>query len=51
MDTFTKEDRSSIMRKVRGRDTKPEMKVRSRVHQMGYCFRLHRNDLPGKPVL
>lgn len=49
MDTFTKEKRSEVMRKVRGRDTTPERKVRSLLHSMGYRFRLHRKDLPGKP--
>ncbi len=34
---------------VRGKDTKPEMVVRRLVHGMGYRFRLHRKDLPGKP--
>jgi len=34
---------------VSGKDTKPELLVRSLLHNMGYRFRLHRNDLPGKP--
>lgn len=29
----------------------PELKVRSLVHMLGYRFRLHRKDLPGKPDL
>ena len=37
------------MSKVRGKDTKPEKIVRSLLHTMGYRFRLHRKDLPGKP--
>jgi DNA mismatch endonuclease, patch repair protein len=37
------------MRRVRGKDTKPEMKVRSTLHAAGYRFRLHRRDLPGSP--
>lgn len=41
--------RSEIMSKVRGQDTKPEMVVRSLLHSMGYRFRLHRKELPGKP--
>lgn len=32
-----------------GKNTKPELIVRSLLHNMGYRFRLHRNDLPGKP--
>lgn len=34
---------------MRGRDTKPEMLVRSLVHRMGFRFRVHRRDLPGNP--
>lgn len=49
MDVFTKEKRSRIMSKVKGRDTKPERLVRSLLHGMGYRFRLHRRDLPGNP--
>jgi DNA mismatch endonuclease (patch repair protein) len=37
------------MSRVKGRDTKPEKVVRSLLHAMGYRFRLHRKDLPGKP--
>ena len=43
--------RSQIMRSVRSKDTKPEKLVRSIVHSMGYRYRLHRRDLPGKPDL
>ena len=45
------EDRSKIMRAVKGRDTGPEMIVRRLTHGMGYRYRLHRSDLPGKPDL
>lgn len=48
-DKFTKEQRSLIMSKVRGKNTTPEIKVRKLLHSMGYRFRLHRHDLPGKP--
>lgn len=37
------------MQAIRGKDTKPEVVVRSLVHRMGYRFRLHRRDLPGTP--
>ena len=37
------------MSRIRGKDTKPEMIVRSLLHKMGYRFRLHRKDLPGVP--
>jgi len=33
----------------RSKDTKPEMLVRRALHRLGYRFRLHRRDLPGKP--
>ena len=39
------------MRAIRSKDTSPEMAVRSLVHRLGYRFRLHRRDLPGKPDL
>jgi len=44
-------DRSENMRAIRGKNTKPEIEVRSLVHKLGYRFRLHRPDLPGKPDL
>lgn len=37
------------MSRIRWKDTKPEMVVRSWLHKHGYRFRLHRKDLPGKP--
>lgn len=48
-DWFSKEKRSWIMSRVKGRDTKPEILVRSAVHRMGFRFRVHRRDLPGNP--
>lgn len=39
------------MSAVRSKDTKPEMIVRRLLHAMGYRYRLHRRDLPGKPDL
>jgi DNA mismatch endonuclease (patch repair protein) len=49
LDTFSQKERSAIMRKVKSKNTGPEKKVRSLVHRLGYRFRIHRNDLPGKP--
>jgi DNA mismatch endonuclease (patch repair protein) len=49
VDTISKEKRSWNMSRIRGKDTKPEIIVRSMLHRMGYRFRLHRKDLPGKP--
>lgn len=47
----TPEQRSRIMRAVKGTDTAPEIDVRRLAHRMGYRYRLHRSDLPGKPDL
>jgi DNA mismatch endonuclease (patch repair protein) len=44
-------DRSENMRAIRGKDTQPELVVRRLIHRLGYRFRLHRKDLPGKPDL
>ncbi len=50
-DVFTKEKRSEVMRAVKGRDTKPEIALRKRLHALGYRYRLNAKDLPGKPDL
>jgi DNA mismatch endonuclease (patch repair protein) len=39
------------MSRIKSRDTKPELIVRSLIHRLGYRFRLHRKDLPGTPDL
>ncbi len=49
MDTRTPEQRRRIMQAVKSKDTKPEMLVRRLLHGMGYRYRLHRKDLPGRP--
>ena len=51
MDTLDPVRRSANMAKVRGKDTGPELRVRTVAHRMGLRFRLHRRDLPGKPDL
>ena len=43
--------RSKIMSMIRGKNTQPEMAVRSVCHEMGLRYRLHRKDLTGKPDL
>ena len=48
-DVHTPEQRSRNMAAIKGKDTKPEVRVRSLLHSLGYRFRLHRKDLPGKP--
>ncbi len=49
VDVFSEGKRRWIMGRVKGRDTRPEMLVRSLVHRMGFRFRVHRRDLPGNP--
>ena len=49
MDVFSKEKRSEVMRRIRSKNTKPELKVRKELHSRGYRFRLHCKELPGKP--
>lgn len=49
MDVFSREKRSQIMSRVSGKSTKPEIAVRSLLHNLGFRFRLHRKDLLGKP--
>ena len=50
-DKLSPEQRSANMSRIRSKNTSPEMAVRRLVHAMGYRFRLHRKDLPGKPDL
>jgi DNA mismatch endonuclease, patch repair protein len=51
MDKITPERRSANMARIRSAHTKPEMIVRRMAHRLGFRFRLHRRDLPGKPDL
>ena len=51
MDVHDKKTRSFNMSRIKDRDTKPEVKVRSLCHHLGLRFRLHHKDLPGKPDL
>lgn len=48
-DTVSPEKRSDMMSGIRGKDTKPEIVVRRLLHRLGYRFRLHCKDLPGRP--
>jgi len=43
--------RSQMMSGIRGKNTRPEVRVRQLLHRLGYRFRLHRKDLPGSPDL
>jgi DNA mismatch endonuclease, patch repair protein len=49
VDRISPEQRSWNMSRIKGKNTKPELIVRSHLHKMGFRFRLHRKDLPGKP--
>lgn len=50
-DVHTPETRSYNMSRIQGRNTKPELRVRKLLHGMGFRYRLHVKDLPGKPDL
>ena len=49
MDNRTKDSRSRLMSRIGSKHTKPELIVRSLLHRLGYRFRLHRRELPGRP--
>lgn len=49
VDMVPPERRSEIMRRITGKDTEPEKAVRRLLFGLGYRFRIHRKDLPGKP--
>ena len=49
MDVLTPEQRHRNMANIKGRDTKPEKVVRSAIHRLGFRYRLHARELPGKP--
>lgn len=48
-DVHEPEVRSYNMSQIKGKDTKPEMRVRSFLHSNGFRYRLHDNKLPGRP--
>ena len=49
VDVVDSATRSRMMSGIRGRNTKPEVLIRSLLHRQGFRFRLHARDLPGKP--
>jgi DNA mismatch endonuclease (patch repair protein) len=51
MDKISPAQRSENMRRIKDKNMKPEVLVRHFVHGMGYRYRLHRKNLPGKPDL
>lgn len=48
-DIVSPEKRSAMMSGIRGKNTRPEIIVRRLLHRLGYRFRLHYKELPGKP--
>lgn len=51
MDTISQKRRSENMRRIRSKDTVPELVVRRVVYRMGFRYRLHARFLPGRPDL
>lgn len=51
VDTVSPEVRSRIMARIKSKGMKPELRVRRLLHGLGYRYRLHRADLPGRPDL
>ncbi|MFO8057565.1 MAG: DNA mismatch endonuclease Vsr [bacterium] len=49
VDHLSQKKRSWNMSRIKSKDTKPEIIVRSLLHRMGYRFRLHSKNLPGNP--
>ncbi len=49
MDIVTREQRSRMMSGIKGKNTKPELLLRSALHKLGFRFRIQRKNLPGKP--
>ncbi len=50
-DVVSRAKRGEMMSGIRGKNTKPELVIRSALHRAGYRFRLHTRSLPGKPDL
>ena len=48
-DRFSEEQRSYVMSRIKSKDTKPEIILRKSLHELGFRYRLHSSDLPGKP--
>ena len=49
MDIWTKDKRSSVMSKIRSKNTKPEIILRKALFSKGFRYRIHDKNLPGKP--
>ena len=51
VDIFDKKTRSRMMAGIRAKNTKPELLIRQGLHRLGFRYRLHAANLPGKPDL
>jgi DNA mismatch endonuclease (patch repair protein) len=51
VDRLTAAQRSENMRRIKSKDSTPELLVRRLVHGLGYRYRLHNHKLPGRPDL
>ena len=51
MRTSRRAQRRRNMQRIRSKDTQPEMRVRRLVHSLGFRYRLHARELPGRPDL
>lgn len=49
MDRISRAARSAVMRRITKTNTRPELRVRKVLHAMGYRFRLHAPEIPGRP--
>ncbi|MES2429354.1 MAG: very short patch repair endonuclease [Bacteroidota bacterium] len=49
MDIWSKQKRSEVMSKIKGKNTKPEIILRSHLFRQGFRFRIHQKKLPGNP--
>lgn len=48
-DIIGRDERSRLMGRIRGKNTKPEMSMRRGLHRLGFRFRLHDRRLAGTP--
>ena len=49
MDIVSRKKRSEMMSKIRGKNTKPELKIRNYLYSKGFRYRIHVGSLPGRP--
>lgn len=49
MDSFSKDQRSKCMSKIRSKNTSPELLIRKKLSKNNIRYRLHKKDLPGSP--